>query len=429
MNINRTIAPPIREIESFNIVKAIKHNLSNGIPFYQINTGSSDLVKVEWMFSAGNWYQPSPLVAFTVNNMLVEGSQKYTSMQIAELVEYYGAHLSYNIDKDHAFVTLVCIHKYIAEVIEIIEDIIKNSIFPENEIETFKNKHKQQFLVEQSMVKNIARAVHSRMLFGNDHPYGYMIVEYNFDRLHRDELIKFYQERYQSRHCKIIASGNVDDSVIKIIEKYFGVSNWNNTKQEFSQLFEIKTENERQIYIKKPEAVQSAVRIGKVLFNKLHQDYTGMSVVGCILGGYMGSRLMKKIREEKGYTYGINSILVTFKNAGYLVIASELGTQVTVPAIDDIYTEIEKLRNEPVAQEELSRVKNYTLGEVLRMFDGPFAQAESLISLLEYDLDYDYFTKIIGTIKNITTNDIQALAQKYLDPASFSQVVVGKMED
>ena len=426
MGINRTIAPPIREIESFNIVKAKKHSLSNGIPLYQINTGDGDLVKVEWMFSAGNWYQPSPLVAFTVNNMLVEGSQKYTSLQIAELIEYYGAYLSYNIDKDNALVTLVCMHKYLFEVLEIVEDIIKNATFPENEIETFKNKHKQQFLIEQSMVKNIARAVHARMLFGNDYPYGYLIVENDFDWLNRDELIKFYQERYQSKHCRIIASGKVDDSVIKIIEKHFGINVWNNTKQEFSRLFEIKTENERQVYIKKPGAVQSAVRIGKVLFNKLHQDFTGMSVVGCILGGYMGSRLMKKIREEKGYTYGINSILVTFKNAGCLIIASELGAQVTVPAIDDIYTEIEKLRNEPVAQEELNRVKNYMLGDVLRMFDGPFAQAESLISLLEYDLDYDYFTKIIDTIKNITANDIQALAQKYLDPASFSQVVVGE---
>jgi predicted Zn-dependent peptidase len=425
MGINRTIAPPIREIESFNIVKATKHNLSNGIPFYHLSDHNGDLVKIEWMFSAGNWYQPSPLVAFTVNNMLVEGSQKYTSLQIAELIEYYGAYLSYNIDRDHALVTLVCMHKYLSEVLEIVEDIIKNATFPENEIETFKNKHKQQFLIEQSMVKNIARAVHARMLFGNDHPYGYMIVENDFDRLNRDALIKFYQERYQSKHCKIVASGKVDDSVIKTIEKYFGGSTWNNSKQEFSGLFEIKTENERQIYIKKPGAVQSAVRIGKVLFNKLHQDYTGMSIVGCILGGYMGSRLMKKIREEKGYTYGINSIVVTFKNAGCLIIASELGAQVTLPAIDDIYTEIEKLRNEPIAQEELNRVKNYMLGDVLRMFDGSFAQAESLISLLEYDLDYDYFTKIISTIKNITTNDIQALAQKYLDPASFSQVVVG----
>jgi predicted Zn-dependent peptidase len=142
----------------------------------------------------------------------------------------------------------------------------------------------------------------------------------------------------------------------------------------------------------------------------------------------MGSRLMQKIREEKGYTYGINSLLVTFKNAGCLIIASELGARFTTPAIDDIYAEIEKLRSEPVAQEELRRVKNYMLGDVVRMFDGPFAQAESLISLLEYDQDYDFFSTMIGTIKNITADDIQTLSQKYLDPATFSQVVVGKME-
>jgi len=428
MSINRTIAPPVREITSFNIIQAAKHSFPNNIPIYQINTGIGDLVKTEWIFPAGNWYQSSPLTAFTVNSMMLEGTQHKNSFQIAELVEYYGAHLSFNIDKDYAFVTLVCMHKYLGEVMEVVSDVIRNATFPENELDTFRNKHKQQFLVEQSIVKNVARFIHFRMLFGNDHPYGSMIVEDDFDKINRAELLKFHQERYQAKNCRIVVSGKADDLVLKIIEKYFGREAWNSTEHSNNPSPMINTEKERYIYINKPEAVQSAVRIGKVFINKLHPDFIGASVLTCILGGYMGSRLMKKIREEKGYTYGINSMLVTFKESGYLAIASELGAHVTNNAIEDIFAEIEKLRHEPVEADELQRVKNYILGDVARMFDGPFAQAESLISLLEYDLGYDYFHQMISTIKSINTQEIQGLAIKYLDPESFSQVVVGKMD-
>jgi predicted Zn-dependent peptidase len=427
MSINRSIAPPIRDIETFNIVKAEKLRLANNMPLYQLNTGTNELVKIEWVFEAGNWFQSSPLVAFAVNGMLNEGTQKYTSLQVAELIEYYGAHLGYNIDKDNAFVTLVCMHKYLGEVLEIVADIIINAAFPEHELEIFKNKHKQQFMVEQSMVKNIARSVQMRHLFGNAHPYGLFVTAEDFDKLNRNELVKFHREFYQAKFCRIIAAGKVDDSVLKMIERQF--ASWNSTVEVSPKSFTIQTEDERKIYIHKPEAVQSAVRIGKMLMNKLHPDFTPMSVLSCILGGYMGSRLMKKIREEKGYTYGINSILVTFKHAGYLTIVSELGAHVTTPGIADIFTEIVKLRKESVTEEELQRVKNYMLGDVARMFDGPFAQADSLISLLEYDLTYDYISQMIDTIKSTSTTQIRNLAIKYLDPDSFSQVVVGKMED
>jgi len=429
MIINRLIAPSIKDITSFNIIRAKKSALPNNIPLYQISTATSDLVKIEWIFPAGSWFQTWPLTAFIVNNMLAEGTQHKNSLQIAELTEYYGANLGYYVDKDNAFITLVCMHKYIKEIMEVVADIIQNASFPENELETFKNKHKQQFLVDQSIMKNMARNVHFRMLFGNDHPYGYMIVEDDFDKSNREELVKFYKSQYQFKHCRIIVSGKVDDHVLNTIEQYFGLENWNANTNSYSPSPTINAEKDRKIYIHKPEAVQSAVRIGKVFVNKMHPDFVGATVLTCILGGYMGSRLMKKIREEKGYTYGINSLLVTFKNAGYLTIASELGAHVTSNAIADIFTEIETLRNEPVTDDELQRVKNYMLGDVARMFDGPFAQAESLISLLEYDLDYDYFDRMIDTIKNIKVQDIQSLAVEYLSPDSFSQVVIGKMDN
>jgi zinc protease len=426
MIINRNIAPSINEIKSFNIVEAGTHILPNGIPIYKLNSDNSEIVKIEWLFSAGNWYQNSPLVAFAVNSMLIEGSEKFTSSQIAEMIEFFGGQIGYNVDKDNAFVSLTCTCKHLCSILEIFGDVIKNATFPDQELEIFKNKHKQQFLVEQSKVRNIARSVHSRMLFGNHHPYGYIVIDNDFDNLNRKDLLQFYRQRYQSRYCKIIVSGNASDDVIKAIENHFGTDHWNETAEIFNPSFDLLTEGERISHVNKPDAVQSAVRIGKVLFNKLHPDFTGMSVLNCVLGGYFGSRLMRKIREEKGYTYGINSILVEYKNSGYLAIVSELGSDVTTPAINDIYNEINKLSKETISNEELTRVKNYMLGDMVRMFDGPFAQAESLISLLECGLGYDYYLNMIELVRNITPKELQHLAQTYLNPESLCQVVVGK---
>lgn len=429
MIINRLQTPLVSEITSFNILKADQNVLPNGIPIYTLNTGTADLIKIECMFAAGNWFQQSSLVAFAVNNMLIEGTTHFTSVQIAENSEYYGAYLGYNVDKDNAYVSLFCMRKYLDKVLPILESILKEAMFPEHELELFKSKHKHQFLVDQTKGKNTARMVHNRMLFGNHHPYGYQIMEPDFDALTRNDLINFHKQYYSSNNCKIIASGVVGDQEIKLITKYLGMDKWND---QISSLilpsYIIKTELENKIYIEQPEAVQSAVRTGKILINKHHPDYAAMALVNCILGGYFGSRLMKTIREEKGYTYGINSMYITFTHAGYLSIVSELGINVTKDGLKEIYAEIEKLRTELMPEEELARVKNYMLGEMVRMFDGTFAQAESLISILEYDMDYSYFHNLIDTIKKANTKMIRDMAFKHLDPATFSEVVVGKME-
>lgn len=426
MIIDRKLAPPVNEITSFNIVQARKTQLSNGINLHTIHSGEGELVKIEWMFAAGSWYQPSPLVAFTVNNTLVEGNMHLSSKQIAESVEFYGATLGYNVDKDNAFVSVVTLRKHLPYILEIMADILKNAVFPDKEIEIFIQKHRQQFLVEQEKVGSIARNTHARIMFGNSHPYGLQISEKNFGVLIPSLLRTFHAQNYCSEKCRIIVSGNVEDFVMHLLERYFGDGNWGKPFPNQTKIGNVEPETNGILFVEKEGAVQNAIRIGKIVGNKLNPDYPGLSVLNCILGGYFGSRLMKKVREEKGYTYGINSLLVTLVNSGYLTIVTEVGSEVTQPALDDIYAEINKLRNELVPAEELSRVKNYMLGELVRMFDGPFAQAESLINLLEYDLDYSYYDNIINEIRSTSQERILDLAVQYLDPATMTQVVVGR---
>ena len=181
------------------------------------------------------------------------------------------------------------------------------------------------------------------------------------------------------------------------------------------------------LYIKKEGALQSAIRIGRLIPNKLHPDYLGLQVLNTILGGYFGSRLMNNIREDKGYTYGINSGVVSLKNGGYFFISTEVGADVTKDALNEIYKEIDLLRTEEVSIEELDLVKNYMLGQFLKSCDGAFNLANLFESVKLYDLDYNFYNNYIKTIKEITPKTIKALGVKYFNKKDLKEVVVGRL--
>ena len=135
---------------------------------------------------------------------------------------------------------------------------------------------------------------------------------------------------------------------------------------------------------------------------------------------------MKTIREEKGYTYGISSILVPLKEVCYFVILSEVNSEKTKQAVDDILTEVKKLRTTEVKSEELDLVKNYMLGYLLRSFDGIFKTALNFRELIDLNIDFQYYDRMIETIKNINSKDIIDIANKYLHEQSLIKTIVGK---
>ena len=155
----------------------------------------------------------------------------------------------------------------------------------------------------------------------------------------------------------------------------------------------LKDSKKKKVHVPHSGALQSSIRIGSRTINKRDPDYPGLKVLDSLLGGYFGSRLMKNIREEKGYTYGISSYVTSFDLSGYKVISTEVRINNTQKVIDEIYKEIELLHRVPVKTEELTVVKNFMLGEMVRMFDGPFASAESFKSVWEFGLDNNYYSQ------------------------------------
>ncbi len=426
MNVNRKIQPKYELINTINIppVEAIK--LDNNISVASINAGMQDIIKLDLLFYAGDWMQKKTLVAGFTNEMLKEGTTKYPSSQISEKLDFYGAFLHQTISKDFAQLTLFTLKKFFQETIIIFEDIIKNPSFSIDEFVKFVNKEKQYFQIEQSKVSNLSREKFFEQIFGQQNPYGKIEKLSDFDNVTVDDLKKFHAKYYNANNCKIIISGKVELNDIAILNNAFGGKDWITKEKIELPDYELSQASSDITIVNKKDAVQSAIYIGKKIINKRNDDYIKLQVTNTVLGGYFGSRLMKVLRENKGYTYGISSILMSYQNAGVFFIVTEVGADNTKNAVDNILTEISKLRNELVPVDELNLVKNYLLGSVLRMFDGPFAISTAYKSLIEFNMDIEYYKKTIKIIKNISSEEIKYIANKYLNEQTMVKVVAGK---
>lgn len=422
--LNRTVPPAINPIEHIDMVKAEKRLLSNGLPVHFVNAGTQDVVKIDFIFEAGTWFQPANLVASLCNSMLEEGSEKYKAAEIAEVFDFYGAYLQLAADQNQGIVSFIGLSRHLASILNVAEDMIKHSVFPEHEFDVLIAKNKQKYLLENEKVRTLCQKKFTQVLFGNDHPYAMNNRLEDYDQITRDQLLAFYRSYYHSGNCHIIAAGKIDESVFELLNDHFGGNDW---KKKASPEPEYNTNSDPQKFhhVEKANGLQSAIRTGKFWVPKEHPDSHALSILTTILGGYFGSRLMTNIREEKGYTYGIGSYTIALKRASYLVISTEVGNEYVEPTLKEIRTELERLQNEPVPDDELETVKSYLLGEFLRDFDGPFALATSFKAINDFDLGYSFYDDYLRILRAVTSAELRQLARKYLSPDDFYTVVAG----
>jgi predicted Zn-dependent peptidase len=319
---------------------------------------------------------------------------------------------------------VITLGKHLPAILEVTEDLIKRSVFPEHELEVLIAKNKQKWLLENEKVRTLCQKKFTQVMFGDAHPYAINNKLEDFDLISRDALVEFYKSYYHSGNCQILVAGKVDEVVLNLLELYFGGNDWQQIPGVNPQ-YAIYSDPQKRHFVEKTNSIQSAIRVGKFWVPKTHPDYHGLSVLSTILGGYFGSRLMANIREEKGYTYGIGSFNLTLKQASYLVISAEVGNEYVEPTLTEITFEMRRLQTEPVSENELETVKSYLLGEFLRDFDGPFALAGSFKAINDFDLDYSFYDDALKVLRNITSSELMTLAQQYLNPEDFYTVVAG----
>jgi predicted Zn-dependent peptidase len=426
--LNRALAPEFKTINKIDVIQTKHEKLSNGIDVYSLSAGTQEIVKLEFVFRAGMYHQTQTLIASTTNNLLESGTKSYTADELSDGIDFYGSFLELQVEQDIASVTLFSLNKYLNESLKFVEELIKFPLFPEHEFKIHVSNKKQKHIINSQKVSVLARRRFTELLFGAEHPYGRDVKDADFDRISISELKTFFNTHYNSLNCTIFTSGNLPHNLTQTLNGFFGEAHWGGAlDDDNSQVKTLHTSSQQKHFIQKDDAIQSAIRIGRVLFNKTHPDYFKFQVLNTILGGYFGSRLMANIREDKGYTYGIGSGLTNLVHNGYFFISTEVGADVTKETLSEIYKELGILREKSIDTAELETVRNYILGNFLRSVDGPFALADKYKSIWEYGLDYSFFDNYFHAVKTVTPAELRDLANKYLQEKDLIECVAGKM--
>ncbi|MEN8929419.1 MAG: pitrilysin family protein [Flavobacteriales bacterium] len=423
IKLDRTTAPEFHEIDSINFVLPEIKKLDNNIPYIEYNAGTEELVKIDFVFKAGTKYQTKPLVSSMTSSMLKEGTTNFTSLEIANKVDFYGAFLETDVNSDYATVTLYSLNKHLTNVLPVLKEILTNVSFPQSEFDKKIKIKKQKYLINLEKVETIASIGYSKHVYKGTQ-YQNTVEESSFDEITRQDCVDFFDTFYNFGEADIFVAGKVNSSVFQLINSTFGSLEATKTKNEFT--FEKNDYSPTFQFIEKKGAIQSCIRIGKPIINMDHPDYTRLKVMNTIFGGYFGSRLMTNIREEKGYTYGIGSVIMAKENMGNMIIYTEVGTDVTQATLDEIRKEIKEIQNTPVNEDELTKVKNYLLGSLLQNTDGPFDLLERYKTIYFYNLPNNYYDQYMADIKSITSEEIINLANTYFNDLSF--IVAGSKE-
>lgn len=424
MNRKSAVKPPLFPVQPVTLAPVRMDLLENSIPVYTIESGTEDITRMEFVFRAGQIKETVALQASTTNMMLTEGSEDFSSEEINRLLDYYGVFFNLYAEKDLAGLIVFFLSRHTDTVLQLFHQILFRPVFPEKEFSILMKKRLRWYLVNREKVQNLAADKFFESIFGSSHPYGRQVNQKDFESLNTAMLKEYHLNYYNPGDLNIIISGKPVKGTIEILNKYFGSLKSGVTSVD-KRIVGFKGEEDRKVHIAKQGTVQSSLRIGSVTINKRHPDYPGLKVLNTIFGGFFGSRLMKNIREEKGFTYGINSILTSLDISGYTAVITDVNTKNVYYAVDEIYKEMKKLQNEAAAMDELEVVRNYLSGELVRMFDGPFAVAESFRSVWEFGLDFDYFRRMEETIKTITPEEIQQLANKYFKTEELYEIIAG----
>ena len=423
MSLDRTVAPAFQTIENISFPALEKVILDNNLPLHVINIGQQSVFRLDVVFEAGTWYETSPNTSFFTSKMLSEGTKHHSSLQISEYFDGLGAFLELNQGFERSNVSVYGLTKHLEAVLVMVREMIFEATFPEKELENIKKTTKQGLKINLEKNAYIANIHVKEKLFGATHPYGRVLKEAYIEKIDTEITKKFYEDNIQNRSFSVFLSGKISKTETDLVNQYLGQHTVNQENIQKSK-HEIKSDL-TDWYLEKPDAMQSSVRLGRLLFTRNHPDFFPFIVCNEILGGYFGSRLMKNIREEKGFTYGISSSLLPMREAGYWNISTDVKKESREATFNEIEKEIKRLQTELVPAEELETAKNFMAGSFAGSLNTPFEIADRVRLIVQENLTPDYYNQYIGKIRAITSQQILEMANKYMKFEDLMKISVG----
>ncbi|MCC9136324.1 M16 family metallopeptidase [Pontibacter silvestris] len=424
--LDRTKAPETYEIDAVSLQIAEINNLKNGARLHVIKSETQPVVRLDFVFKAGKWYEPESGVSDLTAKMLFEGTANHTAKQIAEKVAFYGASFDNNHGYDRTEFTLYCLAKYVEELLPLVLDVLQNPSFPEEEFNLLLQRTRQNVKVQRQ--KNSYLATHSftKALYGDEHPYVFGFDSNAFDNITLDKLEAYYKSRFNVQELEVFACGSINEPMLQYLVKNIEeLSLQRSHSSDTVDRIDIANPKKHSL-VEMPESLQSSIRVGKRFPLIQHENYLKLIVLNEVLGGYFGSRLMRNIREDKGYTYGIYSTISAKEQDSLFYIGTDVNYAVTDDTISEIKKEIALLQQEEIQEDELNTVKNYMLGKFLNDIATIFDQCDRYKRIVLHSLSTEYYSNYVTTIRTVTAPELRELANTYLPIDDLTISVAGR---
>jgi zinc protease len=427
--VDRTKKPPPGPTPHIALPKIQHAVLKNGLAVRLVEYHKLPLVQCNLVLATGTTADPASKAgtANLVTRLLDEGTEKRTSLGIADALDYIGARLSASTTYDGSFVTLETLKEHLAAALDIFSDVLLHSTFPQGEFDRVKREVLTSLTQQQDQPAVIATKVFAGKLYGSAHPYGRPSdgTEESVGKITVDDLRAFYQTSFRPNNSTLVVVGDVTlEEFVPLVEGT--VDSWESRHVDGVTLPPPEREGKAAIYlVDKPQAAQSEIRIGEVGLQRNTPDYFPVLVMNTVLGGSFNSRLNWNLREQKGYTYGTGSQFQFRKGRGPFSTFGGFKTSVTDSSITETLKEIELLRKEEVSKSDLELAKDFLTRSLPRTFETPRQIASQLATLVLYGLPDDYFDTYIQNVEKVTAQDVRRVAEQHLSPDNMTVVVVG----
>ncbi|GEM_PF-4566751 len=402
-------------------------NLDNGIKVYLVENTKQALAGFRISIKRGSFFDESEGLTYMTAQMLTRGTDKHNAAEIASLTENSGAVIKTTSDYDDMLISGISLNEFFDDIIALTAECYFDSQMPEKEFEKIRKKHISAIMQQNSDIAFLAKYAMERTMFAGD-GYGKLIsgTIKSMKKINRNMVFDNYRNNFSKSPISIFLTGNFDKvQTLKFINELF------------SELdLESETANEEQTnmqdagiaIIDKPSSNQAAIRMARKIVGRENPDFPYIQLVNTILGGFFMSRLNHILREVKGYTYGVHSMMDSRKRAGLNVIATSVNITQAGESVQIIKDEYKALMEKTITEEEMRRAVSYFTGSFLRSIETPMQITAMLRTLDSFNLDYDFYDNYYRKISDVTLKDLHRTVSKYFSDDNFVISLAGDLD-
>ena len=432
--LDRTKVPTPGATPVLRVPTWTKAKLSNGATLIVSERHNLPLISFSMTFLGGsNQYEPAGKrgVAAMTTSMLTEGTKTRTGDQLSDALQLLGTGVGANIGGEEGSVGFVSTAQNFDATLAIMADMMLNSTFPEPALERLRGRTLVNLTQQRDQPAVVGAQVFAKILYGAAHPYGQRVTEASVKSITRDDVMAFQKAYFQPGRAIITIVGDTTPAKAKAsIEK--GLAAWTKAGDvpsfDYPKLPELQP---AKIYlVDKPGAAQSVVNIGLPGPPRNTPDYFALQVLNTILGGQFQSRLNANIREQKGYSYGVNSGFSYGKGPGAFRAGGAIFSAKTDAALIEFMKELKGIVGEkPVTDEEIKTAKEALIQGLPQRFASVTAISNAITSLTVQGLPDDFYQTYAANVSAVTKDDLLRVAKRYIDLNHLAIVIVGNRSE